>query len=138
MSFKIFQSAGETGRDAFAIARCAKISGNSDDADDDAMVIAHRQLGRQTPTRASMSVPMKFQMIDNGAPGADNSLVLIGVKLREFFGEYLLYVATEKFLLIAATTAINQGLIDSDVTATSIFDEKCGVRNVVEELLDDG
>jgi hypothetical protein len=81
---------------------------------------------------------MKFQMIDNGAPGADNSLVLIGVKLREFFGEYLLYVATEKFLLIAATTAINQGLIDSDVTATSIFDEKCGVRNVVEELLDDG
>ena len=85
-----------------------------------------------------MRVPMQLQMVNYRAASLDNSLVLVGINFGEFLGENLLDVPAEKFLFIAATATINQGLIDGDVTAASIFDEESSVGNVIEELLDDG
>src|SRR5437899_1642548 len=102
------------------------------------MMIAHRKFCRQTPAGAAMRVPMQFQMIDNRAASADDSLVLAGVKFRQLFRKDLLNMTPEQFFFVAAPAAFDEGLIDGDVTAASVFDKKCGVRNVVEELLDDG
>jgi len=82
VGFEEFQSAGEAGRNAFAIARSAQIPGDSDDTDDDAVMIAHREFRRQTPTGPAMRVPMQFQMIDDRAAGADNGLVPDWHKVR--------------------------------------------------------
>ena len=132
MGLEKFQRAGEAGRDALAIARSAQIPRDSNDADDDAVMIAHRQFGRQTPARTSMGVPVQFQMIDDCATSADDRLVLVGVKLGEFFREDFLNMTSKQFLLVAATTTFDEGLINGDVTAASVFDKKCGVGNVIE------
>lgn len=81
MGFEIFQSAGEAGGDTFAVTGSAQIAGNADDTDDDAEMIAHRKFGRETPAWATMRVPMEFQMVDDPAAGADDVLILDGVKL---------------------------------------------------------
>jgi hypothetical protein len=47
-------------------------------------------------------------------------------------------MSPEQFLFVAATASFHEGLIDCDVAAASVFDKKCCVWNVVEELLDDG
>jgi hypothetical protein len=135
---EIFQRAGEAGWDALAIARRAQISGDADDANNDTVVIAHGKFRRQTPTRTSMGVPMQFQVIDYCAAGSDHRLILDGVKLCEFFWKDLLNMSPEQFLFVAATASFDQGLVDCDVAAASVFDKKCCVWNVVEELLDDG
>ena len=85
-----------------------------------------------------MGVPMQFEVIDNWAASPDDGLILLGVKFGKFFWKDLLDVAAEQFLFITATTTLNEGLIDSDVTAAGVFDKKCGVGNVIEELFDDG
>ena len=85
-----------------------------------------------------MSVPMQFEVIDDCAAGANDRLVLVGIKFSEFFWKDLLNMTTEQFLFIAATTALNKRLIDSDVTAAGVFDKKYRVGYVIEELLDDG
>lgn len=85
-----------------------------------------------------MGVPMQFEVIDYWAARPDDSLILAGVKFGEFFWEDLLDMPAEQFLFIAATTTLNERLIDGDVTSASVFDKKCGVRNVIEELFDDG
>ena len=79
-----------------------------------------------------MGVPVQFQMIDDCATSADDRLVLVGVKLGEFFREDFLNMTSKQFLLVAATTTFDEGLINGDVTAASVFDKKCGVGNVIE------
>src|SRR4029077_15389322 len=107
-------------------------------ADDDSVMIAHRQLRSQTPTGSAMGVPMQFEVIDNCAARADDSLILLGVKFGELLWKDLLDMSAEQFLFIAATTSFNEGLIDGDVTAAGVFYKKCGVGNVIEKLFDDG
>ena len=85
-----------------------------------------------------MGVPMQFEVIDNWAASPDDGLVLVGVKFSEFFRKDLLNMTSEQFLFVAATTTFDEGLINGNVTATSVFDKKCGVGNVIEELFDDG
>lgn len=46
-------------------------------------------------------------------------------------------VPAEKLLFIAATATVDERLVDGNVTATRIFDEKCGVGDVIKKLLDD-
>ena len=138
MGLKEFQSAGETGGNTFAITWSAQIPRGSDDTGDDTVMIAHREFRRQTPTGPAMRVPMQFQMIDDRAASADNGLVLIGVKFGQFFRKNFLHVPAKEFLFIAATTTFDEGLIDGDITAASVLDEKYSVGNVIEELFDDG
>ena len=85
-----------------------------------------------------MGVPMQFEVIDDCAASADNRLVLAGVKFRQLFRKDLLNMTSEQFFFVAAPAAFDEGLIDGDVTAASVFDKKCGVGNVIEELFDDG
>jgi hypothetical protein len=100
------------------------------------MMIAHGEFGRQTPAGTAMGVPMQFEVIDYCAASAKNSLVLVSIELGQFLGENFLDMASEQFLFIAATATFDEGLVDGDVTATSVFDKKCGVGNVIKELLD--
>lgn len=138
MGLEIFQGARETGWDAFAVTGSAQIPGNSDDPDDDPVMIAHGQFRRQTPAGTAMGVPMQFKVIDDGAATADDRLVLVRVNFGKLFWKNLLNMPAEQFLFIAATTAFDERLIDGDVTAASVFDKKCGVGNVIEKLFDDG
>jgi len=101
-------------------------------------MIAHGKFRRQTPTGPTMRVPMQFQVIDDGAAGADDGLVLDSVKRGELFWKDLLHMSSEQFLFVTATTTLDQRLIDSDVTAACVFNKKGCVRNVIEQLLDDG
>ena len=81
---------------------------------------------------------MQFKVVDDWAASADDGLVLDGVNFGELFWKDLLDMSAEQFLFITATTTLNEGLIDGDVTAAGVFDKKCGVGNVIEELFDDG
>lgn len=83
-----------------------------------------------------MGIPMQFQMIDDSASSADDTLVLNSVKFSEFFWENFLNMTSQQFLFLAATTAFDQRLIDRDVAAASVFDKECSVWNVIEELFD--
>jgi len=77
-------------------------------------------------------------VIDDCAASADDGLILRGVKPSQLFGKDLLNMTSEQFLLIAAATTFDERLIDGEVTTASVFDKKCGVGDVIEELLDDG
>jgi hypothetical protein len=101
-------------------------------------MIAHGELGGQAPAGPAMRVPMQFQMIDDAATGANDGLVLNGVKFGEFFGKDFLHVATQEFLFIAATATFDQGLVNGDISAARVFNEEHGVGNVIEKLLDNG
>ena len=85
-----------------------------------------------------MGVPVQFEVIDDCAASPDHRLILIGVNLGKLFRKNLLNMTSEQFLFVAATTTFDEGLIDGEVTAASVLDEKCRVRNVIEELFDDG
>src|SRR5438093_813683 len=115
MGFEIFQGAGETGWNSFAIARSAQIARDPDDADNDSVLVAHRQLGREAPAGTAMRIPMQFQMVDERAASAKNDLVLSGVKLSKFFWKDFVDVTPKEFLFVAATTAFDERLVDGNV-----------------------
>jgi len=76
-------------------------------------------------------------MIDDCAACPDHRLVLVGVKFRELFWKDLLNMTSKQFFFVAAPAAFDERLIDSDVAAASVFDKKCGIRNMIEKLFDD-
>ena len=138
MGLEIFQSAGKACGNALAIAGSTQISRDSDHTDNDSVMVAHRELRRQAPAGTPMGVPVQFQMIDDCAASPDHRLILVGVNLGKLFRKDLLNMTSEQLLLVAATTTFDEGLINGDVTAASVFDKKCCVGNVIEQLLDDG
>src|SRR5439155_26449234 len=83
-----------------------------------------------------MSIPMQFQMIENGAARGDHRLVLNSVKLSELFWKDLLNMTSKQFLFVAATATLYKRLINGDVATAGVLDKKCSVGNVVEELFD--
>ena len=77
-------------------------------------------------------------MVYDRSSRSKNGLILDGIKLSQFFGKNFLHMTTQQFLLVAAAAAFNERLVEGGIAATGIFDEKSRLREMIEELLDDG
>ena len=81
---------------------------------------------------------MEFEMIDDGPTGAQDVEILRGIEIREFTREDFTDLAAEELPLVLEPGAFDEGLIDSQVTSLSVFDEEGSFGNVIEQLFNDG
>jgi hypothetical protein len=81
---------------------------------------------------------MQFEVIDDRPAGAQNGLVLGGVKVGEFPWENFADLLTQELAFLLQPAALDQGLVDRQVTACGVFDKECRFRNVIEQLFNDG
>jgi hypothetical protein len=77
-------------------------------------------------------------MIDTRPAGSHHGLVLRGIEGSQFFGKNLAHVPAQQLPLLFQAAAFHQRLIDRQISAGTIFDEKRGIRHMIKELLDDG
>jgi hypothetical protein len=136
--FEVFKGTHQTWGNDFAKPGGAQITGNADDADNGALIVAHGKLGGQTPSWASMRVPMQFEMIDHCAAGTQNGLVLGGIEIGEFPRKDLPDLSSQELAFVLQTAAVDQGLVNCQVAPSGVFDEERRLRNVIEQLFDNG
>ncbi len=81
---------------------------------------------------------MQLKVINDRPACADDRLVLCSIELGQFLWKDLADVPSNKLTLLLQSTPLHERLVDRQITSPQIFDEKCGFRNVIEQLLDDG
>jgi len=108
MGFEVFQRAGKAGGDGFTIAGRPQIARDTHYSDDEAGMVAHGKLGRQTPTTPAMRIPVQFQMVNDGPARAKDGLVLVRIKLGQFFGENFAHMTAKQIVLVPAAASFHE------------------------------
>jgi hypothetical protein len=91
------------------------------------------ELVGQTPTLDPRRIEVELETLDDRDPRCQDPEVLVEKSVSEWRGKDFLRGATQEFVLTKPPTAHDQGLVDHDIAALSILDEKDHVRNAVEE-----
>lgn len=82
----MIEGGGELHGNVARLDRCAYVTRNSDEADDGAAGIAHRELGGKAPDRFVRRVPVQFEMIEERTSGPQHRGVLRGRDAAEITG----------------------------------------------------
>ena len=81
-------------------------------------------------------VEMQFEPAAVGIPRRADVEILIQVALTQRTGKHLGGSSTDQFGFIGCLTALNQGMVDDDVSPSLILQEKDHVGNTIKQVLD--
>ena len=77
---------------------------------------------------------MKFESIAHGPSGPEYRGVLRGITFGELCEKDLSHMASQNIPFVAETDSFHQRLINCQITAGLVLDEKGGIRQMLEQL----
>ena len=133
MFLDILNGVGD-GRIVFAaLVRGVQIPGNAHQANHQALTIPQRKLVGQTPTPAAGRIEMELKLIQDGGAILQDTLVLGAIGFAQGRGKQFISSPADQLIFFMAVAALHEGLIDDDILATAVFDEKDHVREAVKQ-----
>ena len=82
------------------------------------------ELGRQAPAGFPRGVPVHVQVVHDRLARAQDLLVLLRIDLGQVPGEDLEDRSPQQLVLVFEPAALNERLVDRDITALAVFNQK--------------
>src|SRR3974390_2278180 len=114
----------------------AQITRDADQTDNRPGTIANGQLGGQTPSWSATCIPMQFQTVEDWFGRTQDRFILGVIQFTQLLRKNLPRAAAQQFMFFTKAASVPQGLVDREIPAMAIFQEKGDFRHMVKDLFD--
>src|SRR5262249_16072949 len=130
MTFEKFDGLGEPCRNRLGVLVRAQIARDADQTDNRPGTIPNRQFRSQAPSWSPTGIPMQLQTVEDRFGRTQDPFILRVIQFTQLLRKNLPRAASQQFMFFTKATSVDQGLVDREITAMAIFQEKRDFRHM--------